>query len=149
MNFVVDDAEKLAKFKRDFSPIADFTNIEFVAPLYEGVDYSFVKDTSHGIRGNSTDNIKICPSPFYTMTVTADGSILPCCNYPYPIILGNLNDSEVTEIWSGEVRKNFLRQIIRGGFDSNIVCQKCYMGKYLSQPEDYLDEVADKLLEKI
>lgn len=101
MDFMADTEEKLEFFDKTFKPLADFLNVECCAPFYKGVDYSFHKGMAKGVRGNELIEAKVCSMSFYTMTLTADGSIYPCCNYPYPIILGNINKTPVLEIYRG------------------------------------------------
>ncbi len=135
------------KFQQIFAPIADYLAVENVAPLYEGVEYETMKeDFSKGMRGNDLQKIQVCPSPFYTLTLVSDGGVQPCCNYPVPIQLGNIVEKSLLQIWKDDKRKNFLKKFLQG--EKNPICKKCYLGKYLAQPEDNLDEAASRLIEK-
>ena len=57
-----------------------------------------------------------CYRPLTLMYVTANGNVLPCCISPFAtvdyssIILGNVFESSLAEIWSGSKYENFRKQ---------------------------------------
>jgi radical SAM protein with 4Fe4S-binding SPASM domain len=54
-----------------------------------------------------------------------DGAVVPCCNdYNGTIILGNINDSSLKQIWGSDRLKNLRRRQVRGSFDY-AVCRTC------------------------
>jgi MoaA/NifB/PqqE/SkfB family radical SAM enzyme len=61
-----------------------------------------------------------CHRPWRLMYVTANGAILPCCiapftNVPYrDIILGDLNQQSVTEVWEGDPYRRWRRAMLEG-----------------------------------
>ena len=49
-----------------------------------------------------------CYFPYYTVAVSWDGKVSPCClYYDYQIDLGSLDEKTFNEIWNGEAYKNF------------------------------------------
>ena len=59
-----------------------------------------------------------CRRPFTLVYVTANGNVLPCCIAPfatrhYPgIVLGNVFERPLAEIWNGERYREFRRAIL-------------------------------------
>jgi radical SAM protein with 4Fe4S-binding SPASM domain len=57
-----------------------------------------------------------CYRPSTLMYITANGNVLPCCISPFStadyasIILGNIFEDSLTEIWSGSRYRNFRKQ---------------------------------------
>lgn len=45
---------------------------------------------------------EVCPSPFYTLTVTWRGDVLPCCVAPADFVMGNLLTDDLETVWNGE-----------------------------------------------
>ena len=65
-----------------------------------------------------------CEYPFTSLTVMADGNVVPCTQIPNnEIVFGNVKDKSLEEIWNGEEYKNFRQMHINGNFPKN---HKCY-----------------------
>ena len=45
---------------------------------------------------------EVCPSPFYSLTVTWRGDVLPCCVAPAGFTMGNLLTDSLDDVWNGE-----------------------------------------------
>jgi radical SAM protein with 4Fe4S-binding SPASM domain len=66
-----------------------------------------------------------CNNPWWRMTVAWDGDVLPCCmDYNKRLVLGNIKEQTLTEIWNGgrmrELRREFL-----GNHVTNPLCRNC------------------------
>jgi radical SAM protein with 4Fe4S-binding SPASM domain len=74
---------------------------------------------------------KACQRPFSLMYMTANGNILPCCIAPfavalheYPeIILGNVREKSLQEIWHGQPYQDWRRRILSP--DPATPCKSC------------------------
>jgi radical SAM protein with 4Fe4S-binding SPASM domain len=66
-----------------------------------------------------TDVYKTCLSPWTSIDITASGDIAPCHIF-YDLVLGNLNNNTISEIWNGE---NF--QKFRNCFSRNNLLPVC------------------------
>jgi radical SAM protein with 4Fe4S-binding SPASM domain len=70
------------------------------------------------LQGQAQDRLpwNQCYRPLTLMYVTANGNVLPCCISPFAtvdynsIVLGNVFESSLAEIWSGSKYKNFRKQ---------------------------------------
>jgi radical SAM protein with 4Fe4S-binding SPASM domain len=56
--------------------------------------------------------------------IDTDGTVVPCCLHPKAYVLGNLKEQRLSEIFSGEQRKNF-RRLMRKKRSSLPVCSQC------------------------
>jgi radical SAM protein with 4Fe4S-binding SPASM domain len=66
-----------------------------------------------------------CPFPWERMTILWDGIVVPCCNdYDKKLILGNIAEQKLAEIWNGKamqaLRKEFIANDVR-----NRLCRHC------------------------
>ena len=65
-----------------------------------------------------------CEYPWTSLTVMADGNVVPCTQIPNnEIVLGNVKEKSLEEIWNGEEYKNLRQMHISGNFPKN---HKCY-----------------------
>lgn len=56
------------------------------------------------------DTKQVCPSPFYSLTVTWRGDVLPCCVAPAGFVMGNLLNESLSDVWNGD-KFRALRQL--------------------------------------
>lgn len=66
-----------------------------------------------------------CRLPWETMSITWDGSVVPCCyDYDRKMVLGNLMHQTLTEIWNGGPMRA-LRDEFRSNAVQNPLCRQC------------------------
>ncbi|MFP6888555.1 MAG: radical SAM/SPASM domain-containing protein [Nitrospinota bacterium] len=66
-----------------------------------------------------------CRKPWWQMTVQWDGSVSPCClDYNNKLVLGNVKDQTLTEIWNGPRMKELRREFL-SGMVTNPLCRTC------------------------
>lgn len=84
------------------------------------------------IKQKDNDAINYCAALFETLTVLANGDVVPCC---YDItgekVLGNVMSSDIFSIWANDDYVDFRNAIKNSNPD--IFCEKClvYSGEYL------------------
>ena len=67
----------------------------------------------------------ICLLPWFSVYVTVDGDVKPCCSLSRDrIVMGNLFQQPFQEIWNGKKYQNF-RKAIHSGIMPNDVCKNC------------------------
>ncbi len=89
----------------DFQRCIDFTKIDEDVEIKERID------------GN-------CSYPFYSLNVFANGDVSACCTfYGKKLIIGNIHNESLQNIWKGEKIKKIRQQIVSKKF--NPICQKC------------------------
>ena len=122
--------------------------IDNIVPAFPGIDYSNMCDGTMGLYGK-TKIRKVCPCVFYTLYILPNGDVVTCCDPPYPIVLGNIKNESLIDMWNGKRRKEFLRMQLQGNRHKHPVCQRCIQPNITDFKEDDLDEVAEILLKKI
>jgi radical SAM protein with 4Fe4S-binding SPASM domain len=66
-----------------------------------------------------------CHLPWETVSVTWDGSVVPCCyDYDRKMVLGNVMQQTLTEIWNGPSMRA-LRTEFRSNAVENPLCRQC------------------------
>jgi len=91
----------------DFQRCVDFSHIDKISD----VDTEVIKNS-------------FCSYPFYSLNIWADGRVTPCCSYyGKKLILGNIHNSTLYDLWNSEEMKNIRKQIENKNF--NPICQKC------------------------
>jgi radical SAM protein with 4Fe4S-binding SPASM domain len=66
------------------------------------------------------DNYKTCLSPWSSIDITASGDIAPCHIF-YDLVMGNLNNNTIYEIWYSEKFQKFRKYI-----SQNYLLPICY-----------------------
>jgi MoaA/NifB/PqqE/SkfB family radical SAM enzyme len=62
-----------------------------------------------------------CSKPFTHMTIQWNGDVVPCCrDFNGVIVMGNINDNSISEIWNSEIYNDF-----RINFKDSEFCREC------------------------
>jgi radical SAM protein with 4Fe4S-binding SPASM domain len=134
------------EFYKIFGDICDTLAIENLVPIHE-VEY---EENISGVQqtqfGQPLENMKICPQPFYTMQLNPDGNVVPCYSFKYPIIVGNVYDESIYDIWYGGKFNKFRYEMANKGMDNiNETCAHCTISKFRIFKEDLLDKYKEKI----
>lgn len=66
-----------------------------------------------------------CPFPWRYLVVQWNGDVVPCCrDCNAELVLGNVADSTLREIWNGKAYQDFREQMMSGEFN-NTICAPC------------------------
>jgi len=80
--------------------------------------------------------------PFYTLRISEDGDVFPCCGSMDVETIGNICDNSLDEIWKVHARE-FQRKML-DGYEFIDSCKGCtYVPYSVSFDEDYLDDKVD------
>lgn len=67
-----------------------------------------------------------CPMPFTTMSIRSDGAVSPCCvDWVGGTNIGNINDTNIRDIWNGEEMFQFRKMQLENHRDRNTSCRNC------------------------
>ncbi|WDC83284.1 radical SAM protein [Caloramator sp. mosi_1] len=122
--------------------------IENLTPTVKGIDYTKItKNDNFNLTQNGTLIIdtQICPQPFYMMQINPDGCVVPCCSMSYPLVIGNILEEKIAQIWNGKKFNEFRRNMLEGVKNASNVCSECSLYKYGTYKEDVLDSYAEQL----
>lgn len=68
----------------------------------------------------------VCSQLLTRLSVYDDGTVVPCCSdYDTEMVLGNLNEMTIEEIWKSDKLNEIRRQHFRGEFYKIPACAKC------------------------
>ncbi len=68
---------------------------------------------------------RVCYQPFKGFTVTPEGTVSACIiDYSRDLVVGDLNQSTLSEIWEGEVYKNFRQRHLKSDL-KGLICYNC------------------------
>ena len=148
MDVSLDSGEE-EKFYKMFSDISDRMFIDKVRPVYDTVSYSEEQsDLSIDRYGNSHEYRKVCPQPFYMLSVWPDGTVTPCDALYHANPLGNVKDCSLIEMWNSPEHKKFCHMQLLGLRNKHIACSRCCAPDDVSHESDILDDAAIMLLDK-
>ncbi len=148
IDIALDGKEDEMLFKNLFEPVADYVDIEYAIPFINELNEDVYGDKEFDkCKQGNLQKSKICSMPFYMQVVAPNGDILPCCSTDVPIVLGNIDDTSIKEIWNNKTTKGFLKTMLTDK-NKNAVCANCCVPEFGLQEGDYLDEYKDELLKK-
>ena len=98
------------KERVDFIEIQSFNNLFIGQPEYKFIDGKYHLDDFV---------LKNCYDPYRRLSIQNNGNVFPCCStYGNEVIIGNIYNNSVYDIWNNEKTKK-IRKIISG---NNLLC---------------------------
>jgi radical SAM protein with 4Fe4S-binding SPASM domain len=84
---------------------------------------------------------KICPYPFYTMVINANGDVTCCCvDWNKKTKVGNVKEESIKDIWHGARMREFRRMHVEGRAHENEACKNCTVYKTSPDNLDHLTQ---------
>ncbi len=148
LDIALDKGEE-QKFYSLFEDCSDRMFIEQVQPTYVGVELTDGIKTNTDRYGKQVNSRIVCPLPFFMLGVFPNGDVQPCDNLYRPVILGNIHQKSIVDMWNSNELKEFWKLQLKGDRLNHDKCSLCCAPDDVSQPEDLLDDDAKILLEKI
>lgn len=135
-------------FYNTFGNITDRMYIENCRPAYPGVDYGDkVQDLTMDRFGREHEKRTVCPLCFFHMAIWPNGDVVPCDTILKPVVIGNVNNEQLIDMWNGPTHREFCKIQLRGErMTANKRCAQCVAPDDVCHPEDALDEAADRIL---
>ena len=126
-------------FYQQFGPIADRVFIEQEVPIWKGVESEKGKFEIENKYGNRFPLQKCCPLIFHTITVIPNGDVYPCTQLLREDKLGNVHETTLKEMWTGNERKDLLLRQCE--LNNPQICDQCYIRQNsIYTKEDMIDE---------
>jgi radical SAM protein with 4Fe4S-binding SPASM domain len=133
----------------DFSTSAESREMqdEFLA-LWEGKDvFAYVKsqdnrwyhEEDEQLENNSHYIQQYCEAPWLSVTVMADGSVVPCTqDYDCELKMGDSRENTLAEVWNGEAYAKLRNYHLTGEFPKGHKCnERCDLPKLYQYIEKY------------
>jgi radical SAM protein with 4Fe4S-binding SPASM domain len=152
VDVAVTTEESKKKFYEIFGDICDKIFIDNVIPLWSDfeemkIDKKLLK-SCEGLHGQKIKPVSVCPYIFYSFIVNPDGQITSCCaDWQRKLILGDASVEAITDIWNGNVIKEFWIDMLKGNKDKYEMCSKCVLPSV--DCIDNIDEYAGDILKKL
>ncbi|MDA0050232.1 SPASM domain-containing protein [Brachyspira hyodysenteriae] len=149
-NYITEEDKKL--FFETFSDYCDRIFIENLTSVWSNFDINSSSNVLKNIEdktqyGLEVKNKKVCTYLFYSIVINSTGTVSPCCSdWQEKMIIGNVNNQTVREIWNSEKLKELRIQHLTGHRDKNPICVNCGNIKYAQI--DNIDDYADAILTK-
>lgn len=87
-------------------------------------DLSAVNQLQQDTALQAQDHV-VCNIPWQTMTIAWDGDVVPCCyDYDKKLVLGNVRQQSLQQIWQGESMQQLRREFISNKVN-NPLCRQC------------------------
>lgn len=117
---------ELSKDESNVAMFKDFMRLWNSKPVYAYVksqDNRWFHEEDPGLIYKPHYASQYCEFPWTSMTVMADGSVVPCTqDYNCEMTLGNANAQSLEEIWNSEAYDNFRKWHIYGNFPEGYKC---------------------------
>ena len=123
------------KFSNDFEGIADEVVIDSL------IDRKQL--TGKVLKGTQKPKPpRVCPIPFYNLSVNFDGSVSTCCfDWNHSTLVGDLRTESLYEIWNGKKLFEFRRMHVEGRISEHPTCRNCVAANGLA-PETNIDRIS-------
>lgn len=142
--------EERDQFYADFRGHADTTFIDHLTGWSDSERYDWTLGRDPDVAPDGFSPVirdrKVCPTPFYTLSVNWNGSVSVCCvDWAWRTIVGDTNQESLTDIWHGQRLREFRLMHLRGQKDRNPSCKTCHYMQGLLEI-DNLDAHTEKLI---
>ena len=142
--------EKKALFLDTFGDISDTIFFEHCVDNWPGFKFeAAMTEVNVGILGQSVNQYKkVCPQPFYNLTVNSDGQVSACCaDWEVRLVVGNVFASTLSEIWNGKLFNDFRLMMLKGERESHPVCANCGYPTFTCV--DDFDDAAEEIIKRL
>lgn len=136
------------KFYEIFGDITDRMYIETCRPVYPGVDYDGkTEEVLQDRFGRPHEKRLVCPLSFFHLALWPNGDVVPCDTILKPVVLGNVLNDRLVDLWNGPRHREFCAmQLRKERMTANAQCARCIAPDDVCHPEDALDDAAERIL---
>ncbi len=137
-----------SEFYTIFEPICDKIAIENLTPATSHIDYTKLSERNldKSQNGNSVTTAEVCPQPFYMLQINSDGNVVPCCAMETAVVLGNVANESLQNIWYSESLRAFRIMQLKKKKAQNQTCASCENYRYGMFDEDVLDDRTEEII---
>lgn len=118
------DKQEERLFYDTFQHYCDNILVEHISNIYSDVQSAMAP--INRFTGEELQYYDICDYMFKGISVNADGTCSPCpVDWKGELLLGDLHENTLWEIWSGDRLRHLQRQILQGDIKSIHACKDC------------------------
>ena len=131
------------QFLEEYKDICDFIYVENIIENWPDFEAGAEQNSVRYDHDAYKKSKKVCVQPFKLLCVCANGDVVGCCvDWKREILLGNIVEESITEIWNGEKHVELLETLLKD--TKKEICKKCgYTAQ--NQPDDIDDSVGEIL----
>ncbi len=126
--------EEIENFKRVVSPYCDEVSIGKTKMRHVDVERMKLSDERRRIyehfinyEQGSLCHMSVCPEIWDKLSINWDGSVSACCqDYDNLMIVGNILENDLAEIFTGEMEKKYREIIRKSEYEKLPLCKNCY-----------------------
>lgn len=127
-------AEQVENFKRDIGAYCDYYNVGYTKLHHLDVDAMHIdeaeKEKIRRLQKQETIHHvyrEICPEAFNKLSVNWNGDVTLCCSdYDNFMIVGNILDQDICDIFNSKAADNYRKVIAAGEYVRIACCSTCY-----------------------
>lgn len=113
-----------SKSKEDQKKFLEYWKHKDVFAYVKSQDNRWLFENNENLENNSHYANQYCEYPWTSLTVMADGNVVPCTQISNSeIVLGNIKKNTLEEIWNSDEYKKFRNWHISGNFPKGHKCQ--------------------------
>jgi len=140
-----DETDKV-RFFDIFSNFCDTISVEHIVPMY--YELNDTTEETLNLYGHKAVVKNLCPVSFYTMSISIDGKVSPCCiDTQYALAFGDANEQSLFDIWNGASFRKFQIEQLTNGRHSIMPCGNCRYPDLVAM--DNIDAFRDQILGKL
>jgi MoaA/NifB/PqqE/SkfB family radical SAM enzyme len=147
----ISDEDKILKLHQIFDGISDGIIIQTIFPIRAGIKIN--KEKNKTIDNRDIRDISVCSQPFFTLLLSADGNICPCCaldvDYDQRLTVGNIHSEQMLDIWNSQKMQSIRMNHLKKQKDVYPQCKNCKTIIYSNDNNyDNIDDAAELLITK-
>jgi len=145
MDIAVEKQEEKDLFYKTFENISNRMFIEQCKPVYDGVEFTKDIKPVSDRYGRMHEHRQVCPLCFFMLGIFPDGDVEPCDTIYKPIVLGNVNNMTLKEMWESKKFRQFRIMQLDKKRKTNPKCAVCCAPDDVAHPEDDLDKNTEEI----
>lgn len=133
-----------------FKDIADGVYIEHIMSCWPNFELRDGLEVNQEVAlyGQEIKEVDVCPYVFYSFSINSDGKVSLCfLDWSRKLLLGNIQNESVKNIWQGEELKSYQKMFLQGKRKEHPICKSC--GQMSHGMPDNIDKYADELLKRL
>ena len=122
---------ELDEFIRFWRGKVDIIAIQKLINTHQGYDDESLFKKELQVELEVMPNTSKCPSPYQRLVIRNNGDVIPCCSFfGYNLVVGNIYENSLYEIWNSAEYKILRDQVNSENFLSKPTpCQLCILGR--------------------
>ncbi|MBU0778083.1 radical SAM protein [Patescibacteria group bacterium] len=144
----IDGDKDIDTFHDIFDDMCDEISIQYTIPYFNDyINYDTIqKDSTINLFGNKNETVHVCPRPFMSISVSTDGSVMPCCRENIQdLVLGDAKHESIFDLWNSEKMRMLRILHLKKKRHEHVICKNCCIPDKITYDSDNLDKHSNNL----